>query len=116
MVEADDPIGCVGYAYALERLAAEKGPDEIAAVQRILPPGVNATRCLKVHSGAGADVKHVTDNVEVLIHLSARERAAAAKACYETARLFYAPRVAGPKTDRDIQALLSLPGNIGARP
>ena len=107
VMHADDPIGCVGYAYALERLAAEKSRDDVAAVQAILPPGVNATRCLRVHSGAGSDVLHVADTIEMVTKLSAPERVAVAKACYETARLFYAPRPAEPHTDREVDALLA---------
>ena len=107
VVEADDPIGCVGYSYALERLAAERTTDLIAAVQAVLPRGVNATRCLRVHSAAGADVKHVADTVEVVARLSARERIAVAKACYETARFFYARGPGGPRTDREIEDLLA---------
>jgi hypothetical protein len=107
VVEADDPIGCVGYSYALERLAAERTADLIAAVQAILPRGVNATRCLRVHSAIGADVKHVADTVEVVARLSARERISVAKACFETARFFYARRLDSPRTDRDIEQLLA---------
>jgi hypothetical protein len=114
VVEADDPIGCVGYSYALERLAAERNSDEVAAVQAILPPGINATRCMRVHSASGADVKHVADTIEVVARLSAPERVAIARACYETARFFYAPRPAGPRTDEEIANLLAADGTAAA--
>lgn len=116
VVEADDPIGCVGYSYALERLAAERNSDEVAAVQSILPPGVNATRCMRVHSASGADAKHVADTIEVVAGLSASERVAVARACYETARFFYAPGPPGPRNDDDIAHLLAAEGTAaGAR-
>ena len=106
IVDEPDPIGCVGYSYALERLAAEKGLDDVAAVQAILPPDVNATRCLRVHSGSGSDAAHVADTIEIVVRLSASERIAVARACYETARLFYAPPRAEP-TERELHDLLA---------
>jgi hypothetical protein len=104
------PIGCVGYAYALERLAAERDSSAIAEVRAILSRGVNATRCLRVHSAAGSDAQHVAETVEMVLRLSPAQRAAIATACFETARLFYAPGAAVP-TDRQLfERLQSIPG------
>ena len=113
VLHSTNPIGCVGYSYALERLAAEKGQAEIAAVQKILPSGVDATRCLRVHSSAGSDAKHVAGTIAVVEHLSAAERASVAKACYETARLFYTPLRPEP-TELQLQNLLA--GDPADRP
>jgi hypothetical protein len=84
-VHADDPVGCVGYAYALERLALARGPDYVARVEAVLPPGVRATRCLRVHSALGSDRKHVHETVALVASLGAPERARIAVAAYETA-------------------------------
>jgi hypothetical protein len=108
--EAPDPIGCVGYAYALERLAAERGASDIDAVQAILPRGVNATRCLRVHSAAGSDAQHVAETIETVVRLSPAHRAAVAKACFETARLFYAPAAGVPADGELFDRLQSTPG------
>jgi hypothetical protein len=86
---SEDPIGAVGYAYALERLALEVDEGYIAAVEASLPRGVMATRCLRVHSAAGSDRKHVQETVELVATLSARERAQVAIACHETATICY---------------------------
>jgi hypothetical protein len=100
--DAPDPIGCVGYAYALERLAMERGLREVDAVQAMLPPGVNATRCLRVHSAAGSDASHVADTLRMVARLSPAERAAVARATYQTARLFYRPGAPMP-ADRELR-------------
>ena len=104
--EASDPIGCVGYAYALERLALEKTADDVAAVEASLPPGVNATRCLRVHSAIGSDASHVADTLAMVARLPPAERTAIARACYETARLFYRPAAPAPR-DHELHQLLS---------
>lgn len=106
-VRADDPIQCVGYAYALEKLAALRGGDYLAYVQSILPRGVDATRCLRVHSGAGSDVNHVDDTITMASALSAPERTQIAIACYETAALCYSAPLGGHITDQELQERLA---------
>ena len=101
-----DPIGCVGYSYALERLAAERPAEEVRAVQAMLPPGVHATRCMRMHSAIGADVSHVAETIETVARLRGSERTAIAVATYETARLFYRRRTDLP-TDAELEALLT---------
>ena len=91
LAAADDPVDCVGYAHALERLALLRGPSEVEAIERDLPAGVNATRCLRVHSALGSDLRHVHTNVITAAGLSADERRAIAKACYQTARIYFDP-------------------------
>jgi hypothetical protein len=91
LAQADDPVGCVGYAHALERLALLRGPAEVRAIEQGLPAGVNATRCLRVHSALGSDPRHVRSNVLTAAALSADERRAIAHACYSTARIYFDP-------------------------
>lgn len=88
-VQASDPIGCVGYAYALERVALAIKEKHIQAVQARMPDGVNATRCLRVHSSIGSDVEHVEEIIEVVAGLTPKERTEIAIACYETALLYF---------------------------
>lgn len=106
-VDAEDPIGCVGYAYAIERLAMTVGQADIAAVERVLPAGVRATRCLRVHSGVGSDGDHVADTLEVVARLRADERQAIAVAAHATARLCFEPDPAGAPGDAEIAARLA---------
>jgi len=94
-VRAANPVGCVGYAYALERLAVTNGRDYIRQVEAALPSGVRATRCLRVHSAASADAKHVEDALKVTAALPAEDRRLVARACYETALIACSPPPGG---------------------
>jgi len=105
--DTDDPIGCVGYSYVLERLAAERGAADVDAIETMLPPGVRATRCLRVHSAAGSDEAHIASTIEMVARLSAREREAVATACYETARLFYCTNHVKLPDDDELNELLA---------
>ena len=107
VLEDDDPIGCVGYAYALERLALERGAADIAAVEAILPRGVVATRCLRVHSAAGSDAAHVDETVRLVSQLTAGERTRVARACYETAIIYCTPPANGFITEEALAQRLS---------
>jgi hypothetical protein len=91
LAKADDPVGCVGYAHALERLALLRGPSEVRAIEHSLPEGVLATRCLRVHSALGSDAHHVQVNVTTTAALNADERRAIVQACHQTARIYFDP-------------------------
>ncbi|APR82112.1 Hypothetical protein A7982_07461 [Minicystis rosea] len=105
-VRAADPIGCVGYAYALERLATTVREEDIRRVEEMLPPGVRATRCLRMHSAEGGDPDHVDEIVALVAGLSGPERTQVAVACHRAARLcFEAPRDGHP-SDEAIEAAL----------
>lgn len=100
------PIRCVGYSYALERLALELDARYIGHVQDSLPPGVDATRCLRVHSSLGADRQHVDDTVELVATLCADARTRIAIAAYETASLCGRARAHEPALAQIRQRLL----------
>ncbi|WP_434420916.1 iron-containing redox enzyme family protein [Nannocystis pusilla] len=106
-VHADDPIGCVGYAYAIERLAMTVREPDIRAVEAVLPAGTRATRCLRVHSAAGSDGDHVADTLLAVARLTADERAEIAEAARDTAIICFTPDPAGPPSDADIEAQLA---------
>ena len=86
-----NPAGCVGYAHALERLALRRGAAEIAAIEARLPPGLDATRCLRVHSALGSDPTHVAVNIATAAASTADERRAIATACHQTALIYFDP-------------------------
>ncbi|PCC71278.1 hypothetical protein SAMN02745121_00818 [Nannocystis exedens] len=106
-VHAFDPIGCVGYAYAIERLAMTVREPDIRAVEAILPAGTRATRCLRVHSAAGSDGDHVADTLLAVARLTVGEQTRIAEAARDTAVLCFTPAPAGPPSDLDIEALLA---------
>lgn len=101
-VRQDDPLACVGYAHTLERLALTVQRREIDAVQALLPPGVDATRCMRVHSGLGSDAGHVDDNVALIAGLAPERRAVVIAAVHETALLCTRPPPDGHITDEAI--------------
>ncbi|HZS03674.1 MAG TPA: iron-containing redox enzyme family protein [Blastocatellia bacterium] len=94
-VRAANPVGCVGYAYALERLAVTNGRDYLGQVEAALPSGMRATRCLRVHSAESADARHVEDALIVTASLPAADRRLVALACYETALIACSPPPGG---------------------
>lgn len=72
----------------------------------MLPPGTHATRWLRIHSGVGAEVKHVEETVEVVAELTPQERICVARACYETALLRFAPPKEDYISDSELQNVL----------
>jgi pyrroloquinoline quinone (PQQ) biosynthesis protein C len=105
-VQTPDPIACVGYSYTQERLALAIGDERIQAVETLLPPGTNATRFLRVHSGVGSDVEHVQESVEMVAGLTPEERTRVAIACYETALLYFSSSQKGYPSDEELQQIL----------
>lgn len=105
-VQAPDPIGCLGFFYASERLGTFQGEEYIQSVEALLPPGTYATRWLRVHSGVGAEVKHVEETVKVVAELTPQERIRIARACYETALLRLKPPTEGYISDEELQHIL----------
>jgi hypothetical protein len=105
-VYATDPIGCVGYSYTMERLAMGIGEKYIQTVETMLPPDVQATRCLRVHSCVGGDLEHVEETVEMVAELAPQERNLVTIACYETALLCFNPLPEGYISEEELQNLL----------
>ncbi|MBG1264604.1 hypothetical protein [Nostoc commune] len=105
-VRDSDPIDCVGYSYTGERLAICRGVEYIQMVEALLPPDTNATRCLRVHSAVGSDVKHVEETIEMIAELSDDERVRVARACYKAALLRFSPPKEHYISDEEIQNVL----------
>jgi hypothetical protein len=106
LAHAADPMGTVGYSYALERNALFIGKEYIEAVQAVCPPGVDATRCLRVHSGTGADASHVAEMVEFIATLPADDRLAVLRSVYETIKIIAAPAPEDRMTDEELESIL----------
>ncbi len=87
MAGSEEPIGVFGYAYALERSALFSDAQSIEAIERVLPAGVKATRCLRVHSAVGSDAGHVAESIEFIASLPALDRATIARAMFEATSL-----------------------------
>lgn len=101
-----DPIDCVGYAYTMERLALGVDEHYIQKVKALLPPNIQATSCLKVHSSLGSDTAHTEDTVEMIAGLTSLERTRIARACFETALLCFSPPNNDYISDEELQQVL----------
>jgi hypothetical protein len=106
VANAADPMGTVGYSYALERNALFIGNDYIQAVQAVCPPGVDATRCLRLHSATGADASHVEEMVEFIATLPAEDRLTVLRSAYETMKIIAAPAPEDRMTDEELESIL----------
>jgi pyrroloquinoline quinone (PQQ) biosynthesis protein C len=81
----DYPIGCIGYSYCLERIAALKQETDIEKVRALCPDGVDATRFLRSHSSLGSEAAHVEETIEFVASLPANDRIAVVQETYESA-------------------------------
>ena len=81
----DYPIGCIGYSYCLERIAALKQKTDIEKVQALCPDGVDATRFLRSHSCLGSEVSHVEETIEFVASLPANDRISVVQETYRSA-------------------------------
>jgi hypothetical protein len=81
----DYPIGCIGYSYCLERIAALKQETDIEKVRALCPDGVDATRFLRSHSSLGSEVTHVEETIAFVASLPANDRIRIVQETYESA-------------------------------
>jgi hypothetical protein len=81
----DYPIGCIGYSYCLERIAALKQDTDIEKVQALCPDGVDATRFLRSHSSLGSEVTHVEETIAFVASLPVNDRIQVVQETYESA-------------------------------
>jgi hypothetical protein len=81
----DYPIGCIGYSYCLERIAALKQEADIERVQALCPDGIDATRFLRSHSCLGSEVTHVEETIAFVASLPASDRISVVQETYESA-------------------------------
>jgi pyrroloquinoline quinone (PQQ) biosynthesis protein C len=81
----DYPIGCIGYSYCLERIAALKQESDIRKVQALCPPGVDAARFLRSHSCLGSEVTHVEETISFVASLPPNDRIAVVQETYKSA-------------------------------
>ena len=79
----DYPIGCIGYSYCLERIAALKQETDINRVRALCPDGVDATRFLRSHSSLGSEANHVAETIEFVASLPANDRIRVVQETYE---------------------------------
>jgi hypothetical protein len=79
------PIGCIGYSYCLERIAALKQKADIEKVQTLCPDGIDATRFLRSHSSLGSEADHVEETIAFVASLPANDRIGIVQETYQSA-------------------------------
>lgn len=89
LAQSAEPVCVLGYIYMLERVVLFTTAAHIAAIEKALPPGVNATRCLRVHSAVGSDIGHVDQSLVVMTGLPAADRAAIARTAFTSTLLLF---------------------------
>jgi hypothetical protein len=80
------PVEFLGYVYALERRILSLSNDSLAALDAVLPPGVDATAGVRLHAN-DLDIDHVDQAVAFFAGLPAADRAAIAIGCYRTTEI-----------------------------
>lgn len=88
-IEGANPVSCVGYIYALERPSSLIQASYIEAIEALLGPDIEATRCLRWHSSLGDEAAHAERRLDLIAGLPAEDRIAITRAVYETARIFF---------------------------
>ncbi|MET0706071.1 MAG: hypothetical protein ABWY82_04380, partial [Tardiphaga sp.] len=81
------PIGCIGYSYCLERIAALKQKGDIEQVQALCGYGVDVTRFLRSHSSLGSEADHVDETIAFVASLPANDRIEVVRETYRSALL-----------------------------
>lgn len=88
-----DPFRCLGYSFAVERIATRIEQEYIQLTTGILPPSLT---CLTepqsrpwLYGSVGVDAGDVQETVEVVTRLSAAERTRVAQACYAIALICF---------------------------
>jgi hypothetical protein len=82
----DYPIGCIGYSYCLERIAALKQKTDIERVRALCPDGVDAP-LLRSHSSLGSEASHVAETIEFVASPPANDRIRVVQERYESSLL-----------------------------
>jgi hypothetical protein len=108
----DYPIGCIGYSYCLERIAALKQKTDIEKVQAMCPDGVDATRFLRSHSSLGSEASHVEETIEFVASLPANDRIRVVQETYQSA-LILAEGYNHELLKSEVEMLEELQGALG---
>jgi hypothetical protein len=82
----DHPIEFLGYAYTLERRVHRLSDEWFAAVQGVLPAGVEAMSGVRAHASR-FDTGHVEQAIAFFTGLPGPDRARIAASCYRTTQI-----------------------------
>ncbi len=103
---SDEPAEFLGYVYALERRVLRLSGEWFAALEAALPPGVEATSCVRLHAGE-LDPAHVEAAIAFVAGLPAADRTAVAIGCYRTTQICCAELPGGVPCEAELERRLS---------
>ncbi len=86
VVRGPQPVEFLGYVYALERRVLRLSDNWFAALDAVLPPGVDAASGVRLHANE-LDLGHVDEAVGFFTGLPAADRTAIAIGCYRTTQI-----------------------------
>jgi hypothetical protein len=107
IVAGPDPVESFGHGHALERASTFTTGAHIAGIEAVLPAGIHATRCLRLHSSIGLDVHHVRDSAARISRLAAADRTRVARACYEAGIVLWSRLPGDDPSDAELDPLLA---------
>ncbi|MGN6169943.1 MAG: iron-containing redox enzyme family protein [Solirubrobacteraceae bacterium] len=96
-VHGPEPVGFLGYIFALERRVIRITDDALRTLETALPTGVEATSGVRAHA-VEFDHQHVAELVEFVSALASDDRTAVALACFDTAALLSHAAPADPSS------------------
>lgn len=106
-IRGPEPVEAFGFMYGGERTSIGIGLDYVERVEAMLPRGVSATRALRVHSAAGADVEHVEVSLQSIAQLPAGERTRIVRAAYDRTFVTFTPPEDGYPIEAELERLMS---------
>jgi hypothetical protein len=101
-VGGEHPVEFFGYVYVLERRVLRLSDEWFAALDAVLPPGVEAASGVRAHA-TDFDVEHVAEAVSFIAGLPADDRTRIAAGCYRTTDILCAPRSGQHPSEAQLQ-------------
>jgi hypothetical protein len=89
LIRGPEPMDALGYLYALERSSLSITEEDLQEISSILPPGIDAIKCRRHHSGVGGDVAHVKYFIHACSRLPGPDRAHIARATYDAVQFIF---------------------------
>jgi hypothetical protein len=112
-----EPVEFLGYIYGMERHVIRLSAEWFAALDEILPAGVDAASGLRAHAG-DLDIEHVEEAIAFVATLPAGDRSQIALGCYRTTFIRNDLTATDEPSEADLKRWLapfqSQPSNQGA--
>jgi hypothetical protein len=105
-VRGEHPAEFLGYIHAIERNLTRLSSDCLAAIDALVPPGVEASSMLRTHA-TELDVEHVNDAIAFFAGLPGEDRSRIALGCYRTNQLRSNPQPDSFASDAELEQSLS---------